>query len=84
MANKLLVLGCKTMREGVVVSAVFFLGAILLFLAARYIVPEIGSMQTIVLAFALVLMVLAPVVLVSTFLLSVLPGARERLDQCEH
>jgi hypothetical protein len=84
MANKLLVLGCKTMREGVVVSAVFFLGAILLFLAARHIVPEIGSMQTIVLAFALVLMVLAPVVLVSTFLLSVLPGARERLDQCEH
>jgi hypothetical protein len=28
--------------------------------------------------------VLAPVVLISTFLLSVLPGAREKLDQCEH
>ena len=84
MANKLLVLGCKTMREGVVVSAVFFLGAILLFLAARHVVPDVGSMQTIVLGLALVLMVMAPVVLVSTFLLTVLPGARERLDQCEH
>jgi hypothetical protein len=29
-------------------------------------------------------MVMAPVVLVSTFLLTVLPGARERFDQCEH
>lgn len=84
MTNPLLVLGCKTMREGVVVSAIFFAAAIALFLAARHVVPEVGSLQTIVVALALGLMVLSPVVLVSTFLLSVLPGARERLDKCEH
>jgi hypothetical protein len=31
-----------------------------------------------------VLIVLAPVVLISTFLISVLPGAREKLEKCEH
>ena len=84
MSERLLVLGCKTMREGVAVSAVFLLGAVALFLAARYVVPDISYLQHLVLFFALVLIVLAPVVLISTFLISVIPGARERLDKCEH
>ena len=84
MAHRLLMLGCRTMRDGVVVSGVFFAGAILLFLAARHVVPPMGHLQQVVLLLALVLIVLAPVVLVSTFLLSVLPGAREKLDKCEH
>lgn len=84
MAHRLLILGCRTMRDGVVVSAIFFVGAILLFLAARHVVPPTVHLQQVVLFLALVLIVLAPVVLVSTFLLSVLPGARERLDKCAH
>ena len=85
MSAKLLVLGCKTMREGVTVSGVFLAGAIALFLAARYVVPQdVAQLQLVVLFFALILIVLAPVVLISTFLLSVIPGAREKLDKCEH
>jgi lysylphosphatidylglycerol synthetase-like protein (DUF2156 family) len=84
MAHQLLILGCKTMREGVVVSAVFLAGAILLFLAATHVVPHDGPFQPVVLFLALVLIVLAPVVLVSTFLISVLPGAREKLGHCDH
>jgi hypothetical protein len=85
MAAKLLVLGCKTMREGVAVSAVFLVGAIALFLAARYVVPaDVLYIQLIVLFLALVLIILAPVILISTFLLSVIPGGRENLDKCEH
>jgi len=84
MAHRLLMLGCRTMRDGVVVSGVFFAGAILLFLAARYVVPPMAHLQQVVLLLALVLIVLAPVVLVSTFLLSVLPGAQDKLDKCEH
>lgn len=82
--NKLLILGCKTLREGVLVSAVFFIGAVLLMIAAQKIVPEVWHMQHLVMAFGLVLMLLAPVVLISTFLLSVFPGAKEKFDQCEH
>jgi|APFre7841882724_1041349.scaffolds.fasta_scaffold399330_1 hypothetical protein len=85
MAHRLLMLGCKTMRDGVVVSSVFFAGAVLLFLAAQYVVsPSVPVLGHVVLFFALVLIVLAPVILVSTFLLSVFPGAREKLEKCEH
>ena len=85
MAHRLLMLGCKTMREGVIVSAVFFLGAVLLLLAARFVVPaHVGYIWHTVIFLALILMVLAPVVLISTFLLSVIPGAREKLEKCEH
>lgn len=84
MAHRLLMLGCKTLREGVVVSAIFFTAALLLFAAVRYVVPDWAYVQHVVLLLALVLIILAPVVLVSTFLLSVIPGAREKLDKCEH
>jgi hypothetical protein len=84
MTHRLLMLGCKTMREGVVISAVFFVAAVLLFLAATHVVPAVGPLQPVVLFLALVLIVLAPVVLISTFLISVLPGAREKLEQCDH
>lgn len=84
MLHRLLILGCRTMRDGVVVSAIFFVAALLLFVAVRYVLPELAYLQQIVLFFALVLIILAPIVLVSTFLLSVIPGAREKLDKCEH
>lgn len=81
---KLLVLGCKTMREGVVVSAVFLLGGLLLTLAAQYVVPSLLHMNLIVLFLGFVLLLLAPIVLVSTFLLTILPGVRHDIDQCDH
>lgn len=84
MAHQLLILGCRTMRDGVVVSFVFFTAAVLLFLAAAHVVPAVAYAQQIVLLLALVLIILAPVVLVSTFLISVLPGARAKLENCEH
>ncbi|MGB5733183.1 MAG: hypothetical protein WBM40_01910 [Thiohalocapsa sp.] len=84
MSHRLLILGCRTMRDGVVVSAIFFAGAVLLFLAATHVVPAIAYVQQIVLFLALVMIILAPVILISTFLVSVLPGAREKLDKCDH
>jgi hypothetical protein len=76
MSHRLLILGCKTMREGVVISALFYAAAVLLFLAAAHVVPAVGPLQPIVLFLALVLIVLAPEVPISTFLISILPGAR--------
>jgi hypothetical protein len=85
MTHRLLMLGCKTMRDGVVVASVFFFAAVLLFLAARYVVPDtIPIIGHVVLLFALIMVVMAPVILISTFLLSVFPGAREKLEKCEH
>ena len=80
---KLLVVGCTTLREGVLVSAIFFIGGLLLTLAAQHIVPEVLHMNHAVLLLGFVLLLLAPIVLISTFLLSILPGTKEG-DQCEH
>ena len=80
---KLLVLGCKTLREGVLVSAIFFVGGLLLTLAAQHVVPELLHMNLAVLLLGFVLLLLSPMVLISTFLLSILPGVDED-DQCEH
>lgn len=81
---KILSLGCKTMKEGVLASAVFFIAAILMILAGTRIVPDILYIQHIVVALGLLLLLLAPIILLSTFLLSVLPGAKEKLEKCEH
>ena len=53
MAHRLLMLGCRTMREGVLVSAIFFVAAILLFLAVQHVIPAIAVVQHVVLLLAL-------------------------------
>ena len=80
----LLKIGCKTMREGVLVSAIFFIAGILMILAGNNIVPDIYYMQHIAMLAGLILLLFAPLILIATFLLSVLPGAKEKLDKCEH
>lgn len=81
---KLLVLGCKTLREGVMVSAVFLIGGVLLALAAQYVVPDWLHLNLVVLLLGFVLLLLSPIVLISTFLLSVLPGIERDSEKCEH
>jgi hypothetical protein len=79
-----LALGCQTMREGVVASLVFFIGGVLLIGAGIGIVPDIWHLQHIILMMGFLVLLFAPIILISTFLLSVLPGAKEKMDQCEH
>ncbi|MBF0265413.1 MAG: hypothetical protein HQL46_09075 [Gammaproteobacteria bacterium] len=80
----LLTLGCKTMREGVVAAAVFLALGVGLILAAVKIIPAIWYLQQIIIFVGFLMLLFAPVILVSTFLLSVLPGAEKKLDNCEH
>lgn len=72
------------MREGVIVSTIFFFAGILMILAGIKIVPDIFYMQQIVMFAGLVLLLFAPLILITTFLLSVIPGAKDKLDKCEH
>ncbi|MES9860871.1 MAG: hypothetical protein ABW157_17885 [Candidatus Thiodiazotropha sp. LLP2] len=80
----LLKIGCKTMREGVLVSSIFFIAGILMILAGSNVVPDLFYMQQVVMFAGLLLLLFAPLILIATFLLSVLPGAKENLDKCEH
>ena len=82
--KKLLVLGCKTMREGVIASSIFFLGAVVLIASAVYLIPEIWYFKQIFLFLGMVLMLLAPIILISTFFLSIILEKKHLLDDCEH
>ena len=79
----LLSLGCQTMREGVVAAMIFFTAGILLILSSVHVVPDIWQLRHIVMFVGFLLLLLAPIILVSTFLLSVLPHAKERMDRCD-
>jgi len=72
------------MREGVIATIIFFIAGVLIILAGASIVPELWHLNHIVVFSGFILLLLAPIILVSTFLLSVLPKAKERMDKCEH
>ncbi|MBL7001045.1 MAG: hypothetical protein ISR73_14360 [Gammaproteobacteria bacterium] len=80
----LLSLGCQTMREGVTSSLIFFIAGILLILVAMHVVPQIWNLNHIVMLFGFVVLLLSPIILISTFLISVLPNSRKKMDQCDH
>ena len=80
----LLSLGCQTMREGVVATLIFFIAGVSFILVGIYVVPNIWHLQHIIMFVGFILLLLAPIILISTFLLSVLPNAKKKLDKCEH
>ena len=80
----LLALGCKTMREGVIVTIIFFIAGILFTLAGANLVPEVWYLNLIIVLVGFILLLFAPIILISTFLLSVLPKSKERMDKCKH
>jgi hypothetical protein len=76
-------LTCQTMRDGVMVSGAFLLmGAVLIYAAAHFL-PAIDLLKLIVNVLGIVCLLLAPVILISTFLATVWPGAKKKLEQCD-
>ena len=80
----LLTLGCQTMREGVVASLIFFIAGVMLILVAMHVLPQIWNLPHIVMFFGFILLLLSPIILLSTFLISVLPKSKEKMDNCDH
>lgn len=81
---KFLVFGCVTMQEGVVFSFAFFAAGILMTLAGLKLLPHVLYMHHLITAIGFLLLLFAPVILVSTFLRSVLPRARQAIkEHCE-
>ncbi len=80
----LLSLGCQTMREGVIATLIFLIASVSLILISVHVVPDIWHLQHIIMFVGFILLLLAPIILVSTFLLSVLPKAKRRMDDCNH
>jgi len=81
---KLLSLGCETMREGVILSFVFFILGMLFILAGVHFIPPIINLPHVVIFIGFLLLLFSPIILISTFLLSVLPKTSTKVDECEH
>lgn len=72
------------MREGVIATLIFLIAGVSLILISVHVVPDIWHLQHIIMFVGFILLLLAPIILVSTFLLSVLPNAKRRMDDCNH
>ena len=77
-------ISCTTMREGVIVSMVFLLmGGGLVFLAAS-ILPKVAYLPLIANVIGIICILFAPFILISTFIVTVLPKSKEKMDKCDH
>jgi uncharacterized membrane protein len=71
------------MRDGVIVSAVFLImGAVLIYAAAHWL-PPVASLPLAANVVGIICLLLAPLVLISTFLATVWPGSKKKLEQCD-
>jgi len=71
------------MREGIIFSFAFFAAGILMMLVGLKLTPSIANINHIITVIGLVLFFAAPIILVSTFLMTVLPGVRRDTDDCD-
>lgn len=72
------------MREGVIVSLAFlFVGGGLVFLAAS-VLPKVFYLPLIANVLGIICILFAPFILISTFIVTVLPGSKEKMDKCDH
>jgi uncharacterized BrkB/YihY/UPF0761 family membrane protein len=72
------------MREGIIVALVCLLvGGALIFLASRFL-PQVAYLPLIANVLGAISVLLAPVVLITTFIATVLPRSKDKLDKCDH
>ena len=78
-------ISCKTMREGVIVSGAFLaVGVVMLFMASSSMLPDIPYLALIFNVVGIISLLFAPVLLTGTFITTVLPKSRDKLDNCDH
>jgi hypothetical protein len=71
------------MREGIVFSFAFFAAGAIMMLAGLMLIPSVAYINHIFTVIGMLLFFVAPLILVSTFLLTVIPGLRKYTDECD-
>jgi len=74
MRNRLLMFGCHQMREGIAFSFSFLAAGIVLMLAGLKLIPPVANINHIFTVIGMLLFFMAPMILVSTFLLAIMPA----------
>jgi hypothetical protein len=76
-------ISCETMRDGIIAAVSFLLvGGALVFLA-QSLLPNVFYLPHIASLIGIVCILFAPFILITTFISTVLPGSKEKLDECD-
>ena len=76
---------CNTLREGVIVSAALLVLGALLIIASSRLLPDIDMLLLVTNAIGIASLLLAPLVLLTTVLIILAwPGAKQRMQDCNH
>lgn len=78
-------ISCNTMREGVIVSGAFLVaGVALLLVASSGVLPSVAYLSLVFDVLGIFCLLFAPLILAGTFVTTVLPKSRKKLDNCDH
>lgn len=71
------------MRDGIIVAMTFLIiGGGLIFLASS-IIPNVAYFPLIANVLGIVCVLLAPITIITTFIATVWPGSKKKMDNCE-
>ena len=64
-------IGCKTMKDGVIVSSIFLIFAVIFILIAKLVIPNIAYVSALTLALGILMLLIAPLILIGSYLKTV-------------
>ena len=77
-------ISCDTMRDGIIAALSFLIvGGGLVFLG-KSILPTVFYLPQITMLLGIACVLFAPVILIGTFITTVLPGSKKKMDECDH
>jgi hypothetical protein len=82
MGKKLLLFGCRNVKEGILFSFAFFTAGIIMMFAGLKLIPAVANINHIFTVVGMLLFFFAPVILVSTFLVTIFSG-QDKHDEPE-
>ncbi len=83
--KKLLLFGCRNVKEGILFSFAFFTGGILMMFAGLKLIPPVANINHIFTVIGMLLFFFAPVILISTFLVTIITAKsdNEEPEECD-
>ncbi|KHF24805.1 hypothetical protein [Solemya velum gill symbiont] len=78
--RKFLIFGCGQIRDGILYSFAFFAAGVAMMLAGLQLIPNVANINHVFTVIGMLLFFFAPIILVSTFLLTILSNVD---DGCE-
>jgi len=77
-------ISCNTMRDGIIAALSFLTVGGGLVLLAQSILPNVFYLPQLTSLVGIACILFAPVILIGTFITTVLPGSKKKMDECDH